>query len=288
MTTNTLVCGATGRIGRILQMAWAQRQGVLWQARGEMTGPWLQWDILSAPWPGLRLPGVVIFGLAGVVRGDEEALAQNTTLALAMCEAALRCGAAHVFLASSVAVYGSGQGEAVPVDEDAPPAPMGAYGHAKAMMETAVLDWQARQGAGVPGLTVLRIGNVLGADALFGAAASGRAVTLDPVHGSDAGPQRAYIGPGRLAAVLAGLADLARAGQPLPKLLNISAPGQVRMGDLLDAAGFCWQFGPDNPQVLAGLPINTQRLEALLPGVAGRGEAADLVADWRDFGAEHT
>ena len=129
---------------------------------------------------------------------------------------------------------------------------------------------------------MLRIGNVIGADALIGGADAAE-VVLDPVPGQAGGPQRAAIGPVALARVLEGLAARALAGHALPDLLNIAAPGAVAMADLLQAAGLPWRYGPENPHVLARAAMDTSRLEALLPGLAGDGSAADMVAQWRSL-----
>lgn len=274
-----IVIGATGRLGRMFQAIWKDRPGVAWQGRGAVPPGWIGWDILSGPCPrGAIAPGGTVLCLAGVTCGDAAALAQNRTLALACCAAAAEAGAAQVLIASTIAVYGAPRADGAPFHEEDAPAPQNDYGRAKADMEQAVSDWQAAAGPGAPAVTLLRIGNVIGADALIGGAVAD--VSLDPVPGQPGGPQRAAIGPEGLARVCAGLADLGAAGHALPAVLNIAAPGVVAMADLLDAAGIRWRYGPDNPRVLARAAMVTDRLEALLPGAAGTGAAAQHIAEW--------
>lgn len=218
------------------------------------------WDILKAT---PRLPeGCVILHLAGATRGP--AVNDAAALAQAVCAQ----GARHVFLASSVAVYAPASQD---LDEDTPPAPPGPYGAAKLAMERAV--------AGRSDVTCLRIANVAGADALLGGAQVGRAVTLDPVPGQAGGPIRSYIGPQRLAGVLAALALRAATGQPLPAVLNIATQPAVSMAALLQAAAMDWHFGPVNPAVVPRVTVSTKRLAALVP--LPPADASALIADWR-------
>ena len=275
-----VVIGATGRLGRMFQAIWQGREDVIWQGRGDVPAGWMGWDILSEPCPpGFIAPGTTVLVLAGVTRGDAAQLAQNTALALAVCKAAAEAGAAQVLIASSIAVYGVAADGAPPFREEDGAAPQNGYGRAKAEMERAVLDWQAAAGAEAPGVTLLRIGNVIGADALIGGAVSD--VVLDPVPGQAGGPQRAAIGALSLARVLEGLAHRVAEGQPLPQVLNIAAPGAVSMAALLDAAGIRWCYGPENPQVLPRAAMDTALLETLLPGAAGAGDAEQMIAEWR-------
>lgn len=280
------VLGATGRLGRMLHRRWggagfALPGPVLWQARYPAGPGWLRWDPLAEPWPGgVDLRGGVLFNLAGVTGGDAQALAANVDLGLAGCEAARAAGARHVFLCSSAAVYGRGKPDGGALSEDDLPAPANAYGEAKLRLEAAARDWAAQPGH--PGVTLLRIGNVVGADALIGGARPGCPVRLDPVPGQAAGPERSYIGPDGLARVLAGLAGLAARGADLPFVLNLAAPGAVGMAALLDAARLPWHWGPENPAVLPRVALDTTRLEALLPGAAGDGSAGVMVAEWRE------
>lgn len=274
------VLGATGRLGAILRRQWdrAPAGAVRWQARpGAATEvDWVQWDMLAEPWPAdLRLPGGVILNLAGVTGGEASALEANVDLGLAGCEAAQRSGAAHVFLCSSSAVYGRGGATIKAFSEDDPAHPASAYGAAKLRLEAAALDWASHPDR--PGITLLRIGNVLGADALIGGARSGRMISLDPVPGQPEGPMRSYIGPRGLARVLWRLAELAEAGTGLPQVLNIAAPAAVGMAELLEAGRIPWQWGPANPAVLARLVLDTARLEVICPGLAGPGTAITLM-----------
>lgn len=256
---------------------------VLWQGRGVVPEGWLSWAPLEAPVPALAGPVLVVLALAGVTRGDAAALARNTDLALAACEAARIWGARQVFLCSSAAVYGRDGADGRKLHEDAPAHPASDYGHAKLEMEHAVAAWA---GAGRPAVSVLRIGNVLGADAVVGRGRRGEVVRLDPVPGQKDGPRRSYIGPLALARVLAALCARAAAGEALPFAINIAAPGAVGMADLLTAAGIYWQWGPENPGVLPHVELDTARLEALLPGLAGTSRAEALIADWRAAGME--
>lgn len=193
---------------------------------------------------------------------------------MAACQAAAAQGARHVFLASSAAVYGPSDAA---LTEQTPPAPLGDYGRAKLAMERAALGWCGTHGLG---LTILRIGNIAGLDALLGGVRPGQQVQLDPVSGQR-GPVRSYIGPRSLGSVLVQLAAMAAAGQPLPQILNIAAAPPVSMGDLLDAAGVDWRYGPPNPSVLAKVELAVDLLEGLagLPALAGQAET--MVAEWR-------
>jgi nucleoside-diphosphate-sugar epimerase len=211
--------------------------------------------------------------LSGVISGPPQALRANVDLALAALRIGLAAGARRVFLASSAAVYG---GQGAPLTEDMAPHPLSDYGHAKARMEAEALDYAARLGLPV---TILRIGNVAGADALLGQAPDA-AITLDRFADGQ-GPRRSYIGPGDLAAVMAALLAAAAAGQALPAVLNLSLPGAVAMADLLQAAGrpFAWRAAPDCALPL--VMLDTARLSGIV--ALPQASAARIVADWQAY-----
>ena len=115
------------------------------------------------------------------------------------------------------------------------------------------------------GLTLLRLANLAGADALLGNCGLGKTLQLDPVPGQARGPERSYIGPHVLAGVLSGLFDLVLRGCALPRVLNLAEPGIMTMADLLDARGQAWAFGPPRPAAIARVALDTKRLQALVP-----------------------
>ena len=262
-----VITGAGGRLGRLLRCLWPalpdDRLAPVWFARNQANPAILGWNMGVDPAPELPA-GAVILHLAGsVVR-----LAEYRASVTAVCDAARHSGARHLYVASSGAVYPPlGQDH----HEDTPPAPATPYGRAKLEAEQA-----ARAAMGEAGLTLLRIGNIAGADALLGGNAPGQPVVLDPVAGQN-GPQRSYIAPTVLAGVLFRLSVMAASGAKLPLILNVAQPGQVAMGDLLDAAGRTWGYGPPRGGVLARLTLNCDRLAALMPLPATSAPA--LVAD---------
>lgn len=274
-TVPLLVLGATGRIGGALRAGWPVqlRDGLrpVWQARVARPG-FLHWDMLAEPCPPLAASGVVLC-LAGVTRGD--GLDLNSTLALAALQAAADQGARHVFLCSSAAVY---QPAETALAETAPTVPAGAYGAAKLAMERAALAY-ARPAE--MGLTLLRIGNIAGLDALLGNARDGVPVVLDPVPGAEGGPVRSYIGPLTLGSVLAHLAGMAARHEPLPAVLNIATPQPVTMAALLDAAGQAWHYGPPNSAVIPRVALNTARLQGLIRLPPSAGLPDTMVREWR-------
>jgi nucleoside-diphosphate-sugar epimerase len=277
-----LVTGASGKLGTVLRQCWAEGgpQGLvpLWQGRGAVAQGWVGWDILTQRYAGPDLSGGVVLHLAGGTAGA--AVDDHAPHALQVLETAAQAGVRHVFLASTAAVYGRAGAAAVP--ETIPCAPVGAYGRAKAMMEERALDWVQRHPGG-PGLTLLRIGNVLGSDSLIGGAKGRRVTELDPVPGAPMGPARSYIGPVSLADVLARLCALAVEGAVLPQVLNVAARPAVAMGDLLTAAGFDWEFGPANSQVIARVELCVDRLLQLVPMPGDAGSPARMLAEWRSL-----
>lgn len=272
-----LIMGGTGRIGRALRGHADAFAGVglrpIWQSRDDSRGC-LQWDILAEPCPNGAATGVVLC-LAGVVGGTAEELALNEALAMAACKAAASQGAQHVFLVSSAAVYGRSD---LPLTEQTVPAPTSPYGHAKQAMEQTVLAWHRADG---PALTILRVGNIAGFDALLGRAVSDRVVQLDPILGQDGGPERSYIGPESLCNILVRLAGIAAFGGPLPRILNVAAAPTIKMGELLTAAGVAWQFGPSNPAAIAKVDLDVSMLAGLVDLPPSAGWAEVMVKEWR-------
>ncbi len=261
-----LILGATGRIGRAFRRIhqlglWPDLREPLWLHRPghDIAGNALCWDMSGPPPADYRLHmthGIIV--LAGATAGDAGALESNTAAAQAALRLQTAGVAGPVLLMSSAAVYGR---LAAPLSEDraAPAAP---YGMAKLAMETAM--------AGLPGVTCLRLANVAGADALFGAMARGP-VSLDRFAGGH-GPRRSYIGPVTLAAAL-----LALRGMALPPVLNLAQPCAVAMEAVLRAAGADWHWTPAPESALPEVMLDTARLQAILPLPMAR--PAQLVAE---------
>ncbi len=215
--------------------------------------------------------------LAGVTnlraQTHAEVLSRNSDLALAAMRAAHAAGAGRVFVASSAAVYGAASGL---LQESAALRPVSDYGIAKARMEDAALQEAHRLGQPV---TMLRIGNVAGADAILGGWRP--AMQIDQLPDGTT-PQRSYIGPQTLAQVLHGLTRHA----DVPEVLNIAAEGAVQMGALLDAAGLAWESRKAPKDVIADVTLDTTLLGGLVDLPHDAGNADRLVAEWRAF--EHT
>ncbi|UOA25518.1 NAD-dependent epimerase/dehydratase family protein [Pseudosulfitobacter sp. DSM 107133] len=255
-----VVLGATGRLGGILRKHWPEA-AVRWQSRAGMAGFHVV-DILNDPTglSNLCAGADSILCLAGVIGHDPQALRRNTDLALAAIKAAQ---GARVFLASSAAVCGSGGEDLRETDACKPVAP---YGQAKLEMEQAALS------TGAP-VTCLRIGNVAGADAILGGWHD--QMSLD-AHPDGTTPRRSYIGPQVFARTLAHL----MATDTLPPVLNVTAPGAVQMGALLDAARLPWRTRvPDGP-VIWDVTLNTETLALLAPFAPQDSTATGIVADW--------
>lgn len=268
---DTLVLGATGRIGRLLQHSWDQPAlgpAVLWQGRvlGGMqrAAHRVVLDPLRDP-AGLAQAAVgrQILCLAGGIPGRGN-LDDNWPLA----EAALRAASpgGRVVLCSSAAVYGNQSGL---LDEATPLHPANDYGRAKLEMEQRSAALAADIGIH---LCVLRIGNIAGLDAILGGWAPG--FQLDQ-FGDGSTPARSYIGAATLAQALAALLALAQ----LPAVVNLAQPGLVQMGALLEAAGLDWVARPAPNSAIARVALDTTLLQDLLQ--LPEADAADMVRQWR-------
>ena len=276
MTTSgetLLITGSAGRLGRGLRLLWPSKVCGLtphWFGR-HGTDETEAWHIRNSDPPSC-LQGAVVLHLAAVLRGTAAELAANASMATALCAAAKNAGARHILLASTAAVYRPG---AQDIPESQPPHPANPYGAAKLAAEHAAAQTLASPGD--PDLTILRIGNVAGADALLGC--QGPAL-LDPVKGQSGGPLRSYIGPQVLAQVLAELAGMAARGATLPRVLNIAQSPVVAMGDLLTAAQRDWRFGPPRDGVVPRVGLDANLLGSLvrLPPATATGIVADLDA----------
>lgn len=278
-----LLTGASGRVGVMLGAFWpdvAPDLALIPQYRRAAPQGALVWDPLDGPDALIahiaqtRRRPAAILALTGVTPGPGRDLTLNRRIAEATLDAGLRAGVPRVLLASSSAVYGGGDG--TPFAEDAPCAPVNAYGTAKQEMEAACARWRAR------GLEIcaLRIGNVAGADALLlnvARAGTGGAVVIDRFT-DGGGPVRSYIGPATLAAVLA---TLCRHPGPLPEALNIAAPDPVAMTALADAAGARIEMRSAPPDAHQHITLDCGRLAALHRFDASDSASAEMVRQWR-------
>jgi nucleoside-diphosphate-sugar epimerase len=273
-----LVLGASGRLGRMLQRHLHEADlHPIWQFRAPpgdalLRGQILVFDPLSEP--PVSAPVDLVIGLAGIVPGKGE-LSLNVDLGLAAVHCAIALKAQHVMLASSAAVYGA---STKPFFEEDATYPLSPYGMAKLEMEEKALGLAQRNG--LPA-TMLRIGNVAGADALLGQ--DGKRRNLDQFP-SGHGPIRSYIGPQGLSAVLASLIRCACAGIPLPERLNVALRGGVPMADLCKAAGLDVTWQPAPQTAVETVVLDVTRLADLIS--VRDADAQAIVADWAaDMGA---
>jgi UDP-glucose 4-epimerase len=273
MLRSALILGASGRIGHMLRHHGLKGLAPVWQSRQPMAcADAIVFDPLDRRSQIGHYDTVLC--LAGVITGSPIALRANSALAKAAVDIGAACGAKRVFLASSAAVYGRA---ASPLSEDMALAPVSAYGRAKAEMEARAQTRAARLHLPV---TVLRIGNVAGADALLGQPAEAT-ITLDQ-FAKGQGPRRSYIGPGDLAAVLGALLRAGAAGCDLPSVLNLALSGSIAMADLLQAAGRSFAWRPAPATALPIVALNTARLSQIMP--LPKASAARIVADWHAYG----
>ncbi len=134
-TPNSLVIGATGRVGKVLRHIWgaAYLSGdTLWQSRHFLSG-FVTFDPLTDcdAFVSASRDRDVILCLAGVTSSQHGNLADNVTLAKASIRAAAASGT-RVLLLSSSAVYGKQTGV---LSEAALLRPVSDYGCAKSTME---------------------------------------------------------------------------------------------------------------------------------------------------------
>ncbi|WP_162497372.1 NAD-dependent epimerase/dehydratase family protein [Roseovarius dicentrarchi] len=252
-----LILGGTGRVGRMLRRYWdaapPRALNLIWQAR-DGSGD-IQWDAADGA-DALAAQGAFdrLLVLAGVTPSEEADLDQNAVIARAAMDAAERMSAAHVLLASSSAVYGTDS--ARPFTEDDAPNPATPYAKAKHEAERAALAPDTAPAC------AMRIGNVLGADALMLNAANAsdaHPVALDQFSDGN-GPLRSYIGPETLARVLE---TLLRKGAALPDVLNIGAPAPVAMQTLLEVSGTPYVTRPAPPDAVQNITLDCTALGRL-------------------------
>lgn len=263
-----MVTGADGRVGRLLQAAWAGHppKGVVPICCARGSGYWQ--DLLVGPLDPVPT-GAVVLHLAADLSCGTDAAQRSVAMAHAVATAARQGRARHILFASTAAVYAPADHD---LDEASACHPVTPYGHAKLLAEAA-----CRAAAGPVPVTALRIGNVVGAGALIGAVRGDDPVKLDPVPGRQGGPMRSWIAPGELARLICQLAERTA---DLPKVLNVASPGARTMGDLLDAAGLPWVYGPYRDQVLPRLTLNTSRLGACCHDLATP-SPVEMLADLR-------
>ncbi len=267
-----LVIGGTGRVGRMLRRYWQAHppRGVVFSYQARQGGD-ITWDVADGP-EALAEHGPFdrLLVLAGITSGEAADLSQNVVIARVCHAAAAQMDATHMLLASSSAIYGTASKH--PYCEEDTPSPSSLYGKAKLEAERAVQS-QA------PPLTVLRIGNVLGADALMLNAAKASAdhpLTLDQfVDGH--GPLRSYIGPGTLAQVLE---TLLHAGDALPEVLNIGAPAPIAMQTLLEVSGTPYVMCPAPPDAVQTVTLECSALAARHRFDADASTAQHMLEQW--------
>ena len=270
-----LLLGATGRLGSMLRRHWPEPQALRSQSRQPRPG-FCNFD-LPAAGEGPSDAAIstargarAVIALAGVTPARAgacgAALEDNVTLALAALKLAEAAAVPRFFVASSAAVYGAQDG---PLREDMPCAPLSEYGRQKLAMEQAV-----REAQGKTVVTALRIGNVVGADAILGGWQPAMQIDRFP---DGATPSRSYIGPVTLARVLCALCHV----DDLPPVLNTAAPGAVQMGALLDAAGLAWQPKPAPATAIPEVRLDTNALECHVDFTPETQTPAGLVREWQ-------
>jgi nucleoside-diphosphate-sugar epimerase len=213
--------------------------------------------------------------LAGVTPAQGRDLSLNTDIAIACLSAAMEAKIPRVLIASSSAVYGTGDG--TPFAEAAECNPVNDYGWAKFAMENAC---RVMAGSDVE-ICCLRIGNVAGADALLlNVARMGlnNPVMID-TFADGRGPVRSYIGPKSLARVLS---TIALQEATLPPVLNIASPCAISMDALATAAEHPWHAQPAPANMPQSITLDISLLRQSCDFSSEESCASEMVLQWKE------
>jgi len=230
---STTILGAHGKLGKMIAPC-ADQAKMEWQTQARQGQADVIWsgDFEDSCADRIFRRGATIINMIGYTGPDKDRLYQtNVTFVKHLLAKARDAGVAHVVLASSAAIYGAGTG--TPFDENDTPHPLNEYGVSKAAMEAAALSFASAHPS--PAITILRISNVAGADALTAAATRNIAEnTAMPLHRfpDGAAPERSYIGPQDLFQAVRALAD------PFdgpPRIVNVAHPQSVTLDAVLTA-----------------------------------------------------
>ncbi|MEY8882339.1 NAD-dependent epimerase/dehydratase family protein [Donghicola sp. XS_ASV15] len=264
-----IVTGANGQVGRRILRAWSRKPPSFSVAAvARSTGPdWQEWLVGAAPIvPRAR----AIVGLWGVCFGTLEETRANLTLAQEAQQLGAQTGADRVIHLSTQSVYGRNCNQAT---ERQTPTPVNSYGQAKAEMESYLRSAEG------PRPIILRVANVIGADAISRALAGTSKVTLDR-FADGKGPLRSFVG-------IADLADLIACAitcplDTCPDVINVAAQTPLHMEEILKAANrpFEWRDAPENALRVATVSTD-MLLQTALP-TPKAATAAALYQDWKD------
>lgn len=283
-----VLLGANSKLGSMLRF-WANRTGANWLGQTRDGSGDLRWSgSFDDPSSGTVLrEGSTVINMIGATSGDPATLNRlNVTFVQDLLHHAARNKVAHVVLASSAAVYG-GHGSGV-FAENSPLSSASPYGTSKIAMENAALTMGEIPGG--PKITILRIGNVAGADAL-NTAAQRYVDTGTPMHlhrfADGSSPIRSYIGPHDLFRAVRALTN---PPQNAVRVVNLAHPQPVTLADLAAAyrshlfPSLAWTDTPAPDTALQRVELDTTKLATQVnfmpfddPAESFAGQVADYV-----------
>ena len=269
-----LVTGASGRVARLiapaltadpsLEKRWQSRCAAPLQPDWVCCDPMRDWLRLVEACKGCD----AVFHLGGVTPSAVAPdFSVNTRLALAVLRAAQESDVPVFLHASSAAIYGPSEAS---LSEEDVCNPTSAYGRSKLAAEQALTQQAGRRTA----LCHLRIGNVLGADALMSGQPRPTQLHQFP-DGST--PLRSYLAPSTLARAVGGLIEHAE----LPEVLNVAEANPIEMAALLTAAGLPWSAAPAPEDLSRQVVLATDRLQQIFPWARAARSPSHLIAEWR-------
>ncbi|MEL6958809.1 MAG: NAD(P)-dependent oxidoreductase [Pseudomonadota bacterium] len=260
-----ILLGAQGRLGTLLGKA-AQRADAGWLLQGRRKGVDVRWSGDPKNKEIFR-PDATLINMIGLTRGTNEALeAANVTFVRDLLTGARATGLRHVILASSAAVYGRPADDGSRLKEEDALNPLSDYGRSKCAMEKV-----ANEFANDLAITVLRIGNVAGADAIFeasGAALANRRPLKIDTLSNERTPLRSYICPTDLYRVVEATVRHTPDGL---RCLNVAQPEPVALGELAEAYAttlfddLTVTTRPADDAVLPCVVLSTDRLSEITP-----------------------
>ncbi|MCF2870953.1 NAD(P)-dependent oxidoreductase [Octadecabacter sp. G9-8] len=285
-----LVLGGSGRLGRMMQLLRPVQDGH-WHFQSRRPAPWanLIWDgtptdAALAHYLEHHRPRAILNLIGRTTAPDTAAFnAANVDIPAHLLTLAKRHCVPHLALVSSAAVYGT-QPDRVDTPETASLHPLSHYGRSKVLMEQIA---QTQEGAG-PQISILRIGNVAGADTLLSLAEKG-SLALDLLE-DDTTPVRSYIGPRDLAQTLSVVMNAPPRRRT--NVLNIAHPQPVTLGELARAyksklnSALIWAKRRAPAHTIPKVVLNTNALETLNPSTRYAAPAVAFASQVTDLRRE--